>query len=113
MHRVDRAKVKEILHDYKKECFQYEHSEAHETVERDTQRLVEEVLAQNFHFHLRKPVNPESAEILSMIENYVREAVLPPVVTKLSEKIVLLEKRQEAVVNAMSRLVTLMEDGGE
>ena len=110
MHRVDREKVREILHDYKKECYQYEHSEAHESVERDTRRLVEDVLTQNFHFHLHKPVNPESAEILSMIENYTREAVLPPVVSKLTERIVLLEKRQEAVVNAMGKLAALMED---
>lgn len=109
MQNLDSVKVSEILHDYKKECFQYQHSTEHEVVERETNRLVEDVLAQNFHFRVHKPLDPNSAEVLGMIENYTREAVLPPVVGKLAERVVLLEKRHEAAIKAMERLLELME----
>lgn len=109
MQNLDRAQVSEILHDYKKECFQYQHSTEHDVVAREATRLVDEVLAQNFHFHVHKPLNPERAEILGMIENYTREAVLPPVVNKLAERVVLLEKRHEAAIKAMERLLQLIE----
>lgn len=110
MQNLDRTQVTEILHDYKKECFQYQHSAEHEVVARERDRLVEEVLAQNFHFHVHKPLDPPSAEILGMIENYTREAVLPPVVAKLAERVVLLEKRHDAAIKAMERLLDLMEE---
>ena len=43
MQRIDKRQVNEILHDYKKECFQLEHSsEQHETVVKGRQKLVEE-----------------------------------------------------------------------
>ena len=53
MDRVDRSKLKDILHEYKKERYFYEHEleghPEHEVVARDTQRMVAEILAQNFH----------------------------------------------------------------
>ncbi len=109
MHRVDRAQVQEILHEYKKECYLLEHRSTDQTdVEKTTERLVEGILSQNFHYHFHKPVNRERAETLGLIENYTREAVLPPVVGKLAERIVLLEKRYEAGVRALERLLLLI-----
>lgn len=111
MHRVDKTQIHEILHDYKKACFLLEHeSGLHEAVEREKKRLVDLILAQNFHYHFHKPPNPERAEVLSLIENYVREAVLPPVVGKLVERIVVLEKRQENGVRCLERLITLLAE---
>lgn len=111
MHRVDRSKVHEALHDYKRECYQLEHApEVHDVVVRDAQRLVHDVLAQNFHYHFHKPVNPERAEVFGMIENYTREAVLPPVVGKLVERIVLLEKRHDAAIRCLERVLGLIQN---
>ena len=114
MHRVDRSQVNEILHSYKKECYLLQHdSQAHDGVEKEAGRLVDGVLSQNFHYHFHKPVNPERAETLGMIENYTREAVLPPVVGKLAERIVVLEKRHEAGVRALEALIHLFDDQSE
>jgi hypothetical protein len=107
--QIDRKQVNEILHDYKKECFQLEHgSEHHDTVVRGRQKLVDEILAQNFHFHFHRSPTPQAAETFNIIENYVREAVLPPVVSKLAERVVLLEKRQAAGLKALERILDLI-----
>lgn len=114
MHRVDRSKIQEILHEYKKTCFLYEHDSdghsEHVEVAKETERMVQEILSQNFHFEFHKPVDPASAEVIGMIENYAREAVLPPVVTKLAEKLVVLEKRQAAGIRCLEQLISLLEE---
>lgn len=114
MHRIDKRQVNEIIHDYKKECFQLEHtSEQHEAVLKGRQRLVEEILAQNFHYKFHRSPTPELAETFNTIENYVREAVLPPVVSKLAERVVLLEKRQAAGLKALERILDLIVKLGD
>ena len=114
MHQVDRSKIQKILHEYKKTCFLYEHDadghSEHVEVAKDTERIVQEILAQNFHFEFHKPVDPASAETIGMIENYAREAVLPPVLTKLVEKVVVLEKRQAAGIQCLEELIKLLEE---
>lgn len=111
MHRVDRTQVQHILHEYKKECYLLEHHDPeHEDVVKERERVVADILASNFHYHFHKPPNQERAEILGMIENYTREAVLPAVLDKVVERIVLLEKRQQAGTRCLERLIGLMEE---
>ncbi|MFH0946023.1 MAG: hypothetical protein V2A76_12560 [Planctomycetota bacterium] len=108
MHRVERSRVQEALHEYKKECYLIEHnSERHEDVVKEANRIVEGILDKKFHYRFHKPPNPERAEILTMIENYAREAILPPVVGSLAERIVVLEKRQVAAIECMEKLLVL------
>lgn len=113
MHQVDRSKIQEILHEYKKTCFLFEHEAEghpeHAEVAKETERQVQEILNQNFHFELRKPIDSASAETLGMIENYAREAVLPPVLTRLVEKVIVLERRQAAGVRCLEQLIALLE----
>lgn len=109
MHRVDRSQLREILHDYKRECFRLAHSEEREQVESEAKRLVDEIVGLKFHYQFHKPVDPERAEILDLIDHYCREAVLPPVLKVLAERIVLIEKRQEAAIRALGRIGSLLE----
>lgn len=112
MHRVDRSEVQLILHEYKKACFNYQHGTVeHHQVAQEARRFAAEIVAENFHYEFKKPINPERAEIFGMIENYVREAVLPPVLYKLAERIVVLEKRQAAGMRCLEQLLTLVERG--
>lgn len=106
MHRVDGSRVQEALHEYKRECYLIEHNaEKHDEVVKEVVRFVDGVLDKKFHYHFHKPPNPERAEILTMIENYAREAILPPVIASLAERIVVLEKRQVAAVACMEKLL--------
>ena len=58
-------------------------------------------------FH--KPINPEGAEVLGMIENYVREAVLPPVLGALAQRFVVMEKRHAAGIRCLEQILDLVE----
>lgn len=111
MHQVDRSRVNEILHDYRKECYLLEHrSGAHEQVEHERQRIVKELMALTHHFEFHRTLTPERAEIYNMIENYVRDAILPPIVSKLVERLVVLEKRQAAGIRCLERLISVIEE---
>ena len=59
----------------------------------------EEILDEKFAYHFHRLPDANRAEIINMINNYVREAVLPPVVEKLVRKQTVLEKRIDALVH--------------
>lgn len=111
MYQVSRDRVNQILHDYKKECYFIEHrSGVHEQVAHETQRVVKELLTLSHHYEFHQKPTPERAEILNMIENYVREAILPPILNRLVERILVLDRRHQAGVRCLERLIGLFEE---
>ena len=94
MHR----KFQDLLHQYKVEVFHAQHdkkSAAEISVE--CLQITEEVMRQKYHYHFHKLPDANRAEIINMINNYTREAILPPVVEKMVERHVLLERRVDAL----------------
>jgi len=63
--------------------------------------ITEDVLQQHYRYHFHKLPDANRVEIINMISNYMREAVLPPVVKKMAERHVLLERR----IAALERLL--------
>jgi hypothetical protein len=87
-------KLKELLHDYKRNVFQLAHHQKDvESITQECVHITEDVLQQHFRFHFNKLPDANRAEIINMISSYVREAVLPPVVRKMAERHVVLERR--------------------
>jgi hypothetical protein len=87
-------KFKELLHQYKVHVFRVEHDKASvEQVTDECLHITEDVLEQNYHYHFHKLPDADRAEIINMINNYTREAILPPVVEKLVLRQVKLERR--------------------
>ena len=96
MHR----KFQELLHQYKKEVFHAEHDvQSAEEIAAECMHITEEVLDQNYHYHFHKLPDADRAEIINMINNYTREAILPPIVEKIVERQFILEKKIEALVH--------------
>ena len=94
MHR----RFKELLHDYKREVFQISHHQKDvDSITQECMHICEDVLQQHYHFHFHKLPDANRAEIVNMISSYVREAILPPVVEKMVERHVLLERRVDAL----------------
>ena len=94
MHR----QFKDLLHDYKRSVFQISHHQRDvESITRECMHITEDVLQQHYHYHFNKLPDANRAEIINMISNYVREAVLPPVVRKMAERHVVLERRVAAL----------------
>lgn len=105
MHRIPEnqesgvySQFKELLHDYKRNVFQIAHRKKDvESITRECVHITEDVLQQHYTFHFHKLPDANRAEIINMISSYVREAILPPVVQKIVEHHVVLERRVEAL----------------
>ena len=93
-------KFRDLLHQYKVEVFRNEHdAKSAEELSAECMHQTEEILEEKFQYHFHRLPDANRAEIINMINNYVREAVLPPVVEKLVKKQVVLEKRIDALVH--------------
>ena len=92
-------RFQQLLHDYKLQIFHNEHDK------QSVDEVTEEILEEKFHYHFHKLPDANRAEIINMINNYTREAILPPVVERIVQRQVVLEKRMEALVHLTERIL--------
>jgi hypothetical protein len=104
-------KFQEILHSYKRNVFQLEHHQKDaESITRECMDICEDVLAQKYHYHFHKLPDADRAEIINMINNYTREAILPPVVEQIVERHVILERRVDALQKMIEDMLEVLSD---
>ncbi len=102
MHR----RFQDLLHGYKRDVFQLEHHQKDvDSITQECMDLCEDVLQQKYHYHFHKLPDANRAEIINMINNYTREAILPPVVEKLVERQILLERRITALQGLIEQML--------
>jgi len=102
-------KLKELLHDHKRNVFQLAHHQKDvDTITRECMHITEDVLQQNYNYHFHRLPDANRAEIINMISNYMREAVLPPVVNKLAERQIVLEHRVAALEELLAASLELI-----
>jgi hypothetical protein len=102
-------KFKDLLHQYKVEVFHAQHDkQSAEEITRECLEITEQVMQQKYHYHFHKLPDANRAEIINMINNYTREALLPPVVEKIVARQVVTEKRVDAVVHMTERLLEVL-----
>jgi len=102
-------KFQELLHQYKVDIFHQEHDRSSvEDATEECLHITEDVLEQNYSYHFHKLPDADRAEIINMINNYTREAILPPVVEKLVQRQVKLERRFEALLELTQALLELL-----
>ena len=101
-----RKKFQKLLHDYKLEVFHNEHDKKSiEEITDECLHVTEDILKDKFHYHFHKLPDANRAEIINMINNYTREAILPSVVEKLVHRQVILEKRIDSVVHLTEQIL--------
>lgn len=104
-------KFQDLLHQYKLEVFHNEHDkQTTEEIASECIHVTEEILEEKFHYHFHKLPDANRAEIINMINNYTREAVLPPVVEKIVRRQVVTEKRIEALVHLMESMLEVLSE---
>lgn len=104
-------KFKQLLHDYKRQAFKVEHDKKSiEQITRETVSFAEDVLRQKYQYHFHKLPDADRAEIINMISNYTREAILPPIVEKLVQRQVTLEHHMGAMVSMIERMLELLSE---
>jgi len=97
-----KQKFAEALRAYRKELFRIEHDP--EELKRLTEEALhysKEALDNAYHYHFHRLPDANRAEIINMINNYTTEALLPPVVEKLTRRQVLLEKKLDLLVRLL------------
>ena len=102
----------ELFHRYKVESFKVSHN--HDSVEQITKEILsftEETLNNAYHFHFHQDPDPKRIETFNMIKHYTMEALMPPVVEKVTRRLVTLEKQHHALVKLVGDLLeTLSTD---
>jgi len=99
-------RFKDLLHEYKLEVFHNEHDkQSIEEITSECMHATEEILEEKFHYHFHKLPDANRAEIINMINNYTREAVLPPIVEKMVRRQLVLERRLDALVRLTERIL--------
>lgn len=102
-------KFEELLHKYKLEVFHAQHDKkSAEEIAGECLQITEEVMAQKYHYHFHKLPDANRAEIINMINNYTREAILPPVVEKLVARQVVMERRIQGLEHLTSELLEVL-----
>src|SRR5262245_19256235 len=114
MPKILKDKLREFLHDYRLNCYKQAHDPAAvHALEREAKTLVDQILAQNFHYHPHQHVDPSRAEMMSVVHGYVTEAILPPVLTKLANRVALLQKRQELAMDMFQKMLNYLSEEEE
>jgi len=107
------AKFKELLHQYKLDVFHRQHDKKNvEEITTECMHITDDVLKSKYHYHFKQLPSADRAEVINMINSYTREAILPPVIEKLVQRQVLLEKRFDALVHLTEQILeTLSLEG--
>jgi hypothetical protein len=97
-------KLEDLLHEYRKDLFHADHGRKQvEEITRECVEISDEVLRQKYEYHFHRLPDANRAEIINMINNYTREAILPPVVHNLVRRQLVLERRLEAMSRFLER----------
>ncbi len=105
------SKFQQLIHEYKKDNFRVEHDrQSTDEITREVIQIAEGVLQQKYEYHFHKLPDANRAEIINMISNYTREAILPPVVEKLVQRQVTLERRVDSLVGLVERLAEALSE---
>ena len=107
------TKFKDLLHQYKLDVFHRQHDKKNvEEITTECMHITDDVLKSKYHYHFKQLPSADRAEVINMINSYTREAILPPVIEKLVQRQVLLEKRFEALVHLTEQILeTLSHEG--
>lgn len=101
-----RKKFQALLHAYKVEAFKISHNnECVEERTRDILAFTEQALNNAYHYHFHNEPDPQRVKTLTMVKNFTLEAILPPVVEKLVQRIAVLERQHEAMVGLVDNIL--------
>jgi len=106
MPKLLKTQIRTFLHDYKKRVFELEHdTRLVEQRREQVKRFVHDVLAEKSHYHFHQKIDKAHADTLDLIYDFCHEAMLPPIVSKLAERISVLEARQNAALEMAQKVL--------
>ena len=107
-------RFQELLHEYKLEVYRAQHDRQNlEEITAACLDITEDVLQKKYKYHFHQLPDANRAEIINMINNYTREAILPPVVESLVGRYVRLERRFDALAGLMEKILEALSRQAE
>lgn len=105
-------KFKQLLRQYKLEVFHAAHDKkSAEEIATECLKATEDVLKHKFHYHFHSLPDANRAEVVNMINNYVREAILPPVVERMVHRQIMLERKLDALLHLQEQILETLSEG--
>lgn len=102
-------KFEKLFHQYKLDVFKVEHHQKDvDEIAKECLTICDDMLTQKYSYHFHKLPDADRAEIINMINNYTREAILPPIVNQLVERQVIMEKRCEALEKLLHDMLEVL-----
>lgn len=102
-------KFQDLLHAFKVEAFKITHDKKSvEEIRKECLEFSEETLSKDFHYHFHKMPDRERTETLNMINNYVLEALMPPIIEKIVHRQVVEEKRVDAILHLLENILEVL-----
>ncbi|MBI5850080.1 MAG: hypothetical protein HZB39_03440 [Planctomycetes bacterium] len=104
-----KKKFRDLLHRFKVESFKTSHNhETDEELGREIKRFTEHALNDAFHFHFQKDPSPERLETFTMIKNYTLQSLMPPVIEKIMQRVVTVERQHRLMVKMLDELLEIL-----
>lgn len=99
-------KFHDMLHAFKVQDFKVGHDkQSLESITKECLQVTQETLEHAFHFHFHQFPDAQRAELINMINNYVLEALMPPIVEKLVQRQLILEHRYQRLVSFLEQML--------
>ncbi|MBK9383899.1 MAG: hypothetical protein IPN34_03605 [Planctomycetes bacterium] len=99
-------KFHDMLHAFKVQDFKVGHDkQSLEVITKECLHFTKETLDHAFSFHFHKLPDAGKAELINMINNYVLEALMPPIVEKLVQRQLILEHRYQKLVGFLESML--------
>ena len=107
-----KKKFKDLLHHYKVEAFKLSHnSDQSPDIAEEVAQFTEETLNGAYHYEFRnKNPDPERIEAFNRIKNFTLRALLPPVLEKVTHRVVVLEKQHAELVKLVDEILEVLSD---
>ncbi len=106
-----KKKFSDLLHRYKVEAFKISHhSDQAPEIAEEIAQFTEETLKGAYHYQFHKDPDPERIATLNMIKNFTLEALLPPVMERVTRRIVVLERQHAELVKLVDEVLEALSD---
>ena len=111
---LTKKRLHDLLHEFKRASFRIDHSpDSLQAISQECKEVADRVLKEEFHYHFHKLPDANRVEIINMIHNYTTEAILPPIIARITERQVVLEKKLDHVVGFLERALEALSESGE
>ncbi len=101
-----------ILTEYRKEINKIKHhsSNKEDRVSSEAWKKTHELLKSDYIYNFHKNPDKDRVEMINLIHHYVAEAVLPPILEKIEEEIIINRMRHELAMKAIHDILELLSE---